>query len=469
MIFFPQMRMLPFFRRCSSSSSRSLLGAAGGYEALKQERGLVEDAAQSAVVQRFEVLRAALADGGGGGEVPTSLYLYGGPGLGKTLLMDLFLDSVDSARTPTRRVHFHSFMLDVHARLHALRGTVDPLVAVGEAVGAELSGGVLCFDEFQVEDIADAVLVRRLFETVMRGGRTAIVATSNRAPTELYKNGINRHLFVPFVELVEREFDVIDMSAPIAATVAGPAVDYRHLARRDAVDGIFSHGRGASDDLRRAVRHHAAALLRRDGDGNGNGSTTLGVAKDVTVAIGESTRTLPVHSVVGDVAGCFTFEQLCGASLGAADFLAISARYPIVALDAVPQLTASLRNEALRFIILIDALYEQNVVLVLASDVAIPDLFALAGDRDVDDEDDDDGGGRKGKGESRVLGEGGSSGRSTTMIGDMEWSATGLLGKSMAELGAQDGVRFASGRAASRLVEMQGAEYLARAMKSFRK
>ena len=451
------------FLRVARRSLSSALPAR--FEALKRERGMMDDARQSALVLRLEALRAALcgSDRVGSTNAPRarSMYMHGLPGVGKTLLMDLFLDAVDD-RVPSRRVHFHAFMLDVHARMHTLRGTRDPLVAVGTAIADELRSGVLCFDEFQVEDIADAVILRRLFETIMLRGSTAIVATSNRAPLELYKNGINRQLFLPFIDLIEEEFDVVDMATAgdgaLRASRDGAEVDYRQLARNDVVVGMFSHGEGGSDALAGAVRTHAAAfvgaLQRADGDA---AAAPQSVKRDVALRVGQGARTLLIPRLCNDVAACFTFSELCGTSRGAADFIALAQRCPIVAVSDVPQLTASLRNEALRFIILIDAMYDANVVLLCAAEVDVGALFALAGTSV------DEGTSFEGR-ESRVVDEGGSSGRSTTMIGGMEWSATGLLGKSMAELGSQDGVRFAAGRAASRLIEMQGGDYLARAL-----
>ena len=477
------------FRRATQAQRRVLSTALPArFAALKRERQLMDDPRQGALVVRLEQMREELCGTRHAErcEAPRSLYMHGLPGVGKTLLMDLFLDAVDE-RVPSRRVHFHAFMLDVHARMHTLRGTRDPLVAVGTAIADELPSGVLCFDEFQVEDIADAVIVRRLFETIMAHGSTAIVATSNRAPSELYKNGINRQLFLPFIDLLLAEFDVVDMATAglgaaggdallVSADAAEPAPtrDYRQLARRDIVAGLFSHGDGGVDALEGAVRMQADAFATVGQQPNSAPAPNDGVQRDVPLRVGRSARTLTIPRLVGGVAACFTFNELCGTSRGAADFIALAEQYPLVAVSGVPQLTASLRNEALRFIILIDALYDENIVLLCAADVDIGSLFALAGDdHGVDDVVDDrqEDGARtnttcssalEGR-ESRVVDEGGSSGRSTTMIGGMEWSATGLLGKSMAELGSQDGVRFAAKRAASRLVEMQGGDYLARA------
>ena len=280
----------------------------------------------------------------------SGVYLWGGVGRGKSMLMDLAFANI--AVEPKRRVHFHEFMLETHARLRAARETEegDPVEPVAEAIAAEAR--LLCFDEMQVTNPADAMMLSRLFGKLLALGVT-VVTTSNRPPSDLYKDGLNRDLFVPFIELVETRMLVVAVDGPI---------DYR-LQRLSGVQvWHVPNGPKATADLSRAF-FQLTDYPVEDRD-------TV-PAEDIEVGGG---RTLHVPKSLKGVA-VFAFKRLVGEPRGAADYLAIARRYHTMIVVGIPVMGPERRNEAARFVTLIDALYEHKVKLLAAADAEPAGLY----------------------------------------------------------------------------------------------
>ncbi len=289
------------------------------------------------------------------------LYLWGPPGRGKSMMMDLFYNNVH--KIPKRRVHFHAFMSEVHHHIRLWResdaktrkinfGTHkgdDPIAPTAKLIASQSQ--LLCFDELQVTDIADAVILGRLFEALF-AHKVILVATSNRAPQDLYKNGINRDLFVPFIHMIEQRTEVVE--------VAGPK-DFRMDRLRGATTYFFPstspQSRADFDDLWRDM-------------------TRLNTEMEAILTVNE--RKLRLARSAGPLLRA-TFAELCAANNGPADYLAIAERYTTVFIEDVPILSPANRNEARRFVGLIDALYEAHIrTVVLAA--AEPSALYPAGD-----------------------------------------------------------------------------------------
>ena len=317
---------------------------------------LVPDPDQARAAERLDALAEALKRWNpdawfGKGAAPRGLYLWGPVGRGKSLLLDLFFEAASVKKK--RRVHFHEFMLAQHAAMRDARAAgagQDQLIAQAAKRVCD-NAQLLCFDEVQVTDIADAMILGRLFERLFESGVT-IVATSNRPPDELYKNGLNRQLFLPFIEQLKQKLDVI--------SVAGPR-DYR-LERLMAAPVYYAPlGPAAEESMDRAWER-----------------LTLGAAPQ-SVMLDVGGRALKVERAAAGVAR-FTFEELCARPLGAADYLEIAERFHAVLLENIPKLSPSMREEAARFRTLIDALYEAKVKLVASAD-APPQTLYPAGDQ----------------------------------------------------------------------------------------
>ena len=284
---------------------------------------------------------------------PRGVYLWGGVGRGKSMLMDLFFDC--AVFHPKRRVHFHEFMIEVHARLRDERAKEqgDPIPPVAEAIAGEAK--LLCFDEMVVNNSADAMILSRLFTALVDGGVT-VVATSNRPPADLYQDGLNREHFLPFIALVEERLDVLGLNGP---------VDYRLERLGGAPTWHVPNGPAATRALSEAFFRLTDFPVE---DRAHVPSTDLDIGG----------RRLHVPKSIKGVA-VFSFRRLCGEARGAADYLAVARRYHTVILVGIPRMGPENRNEAVRFKTLIDELYEHKVKLLAAAD-ARPDALYAAGD-----------------------------------------------------------------------------------------
>ena len=274
---------------------------------------------------------------------PKGLYLWGGVGRGKSMLMDLFTESVEHA--PKRRVHFHAFMQEIHKGMHEARkqGVEDALAPVADKVIREVR--LLAFDEMQITDITDAMIVGRLFEKLFAAG-IVIVTTSNRVPEDLYKDGLNRALFLPFIAMIREKLEVVALESPTdyrQHRLAGAQV-YFHPARtaKGQIEAIWSDLTGGAP----------GAVLRLPVNG----------------------REVELPRFANGV-GRASFWDLCARPLGPADFLAIAAACRVLILEDIPQLSMSNYNEAKRFVTLIDALYEAKVRLICSAAEAPERLY----------------------------------------------------------------------------------------------
>jgi len=309
------------------------------------------------VLGHFEALAGALGRWTPGAwlgrrAAPRGLYVWGPVGRGKSLLMDIFFEA--APMTKKRRAHFHEFMQAQHALLRAARarhsGEQDDLiVAAAKAIAADTQ--LLCFDEVQVTDIADAMLLGRLFEKLFAAD-VVVVATSNRAPDELYKNGINRQLFLPFIAMIKARLDVVALDGPR---------DYR-LERLMSAPVYYSPLGPA------ALAAMDEAWVR----------LTLG-AQAHAVTLDVQGRKLVVDRQAAGVAR-MSFAELCQRPLGAGDYLEIAERFHTVLIEDTPRLTPAMREEAARFRTLIDALYEAKTKLVMSAEAEPSGLYP-AGDQ----------------------------------------------------------------------------------------
>jgi cell division protein ZapE len=335
---------------------------ASAHAALVAAGELRPDPDQKRAVAALDRLAAELAGSGRGllarlfgeDEAPRGVYLWGGVGRGKSMLMDLAFDHVPVE--PKRRVHFHAFMLDVHQRLRKVRTKEegDPIPRVAHAIAAEAR--LLCFDEMQVTNAADAMILSRLFTALLDEG-VAVVTTSNRPPTDLYKDGLNRDLFLPFIELIEATLEVISVNGP---------TDYR----LDRLAGVSTwhvpNGPQATAALAQAFFQLTDYPVE---------DRAKVPSEELDVGGG---RTLHVPKSLKGVA-VFSFKRLCGEPRGAADYLAIARRFHTVIVVGIPVMGREMRNEAARFVTLVDELYEHKVKLLAAADAEPSGLYP-AGD-----------------------------------------------------------------------------------------
>jgi len=333
------------------------------YAALVAAGELKPDPDQKIAVQSLDRLAAELAHDkpgllaklfGRGGDGPRGVYLWGGVGRGKSMLMDLAFHQI--AVAPKRRVHFNAFMLEVHQRLRAARASEegDPILPVAEAIAKEAR--FLAFDEMVVTNAADAMILSRLFTELIEEG-VAVVTTSNRPPRDLYKDGLNRELFLPFIDLIEQRMDVVPLNGP---------TDYR-LDRLEGVDTwLVPNGPAATAALSEAFFRLTDYPVE---DRAHVPSEELAVGGGRSLHVPKSLKGVAV----------FSFKRLCGEARGAADYLAIAQRFHTVILVGIPAMTRDMRNEAARFVTLIDALYEHKVKLLAAADAEPVGLYP-AGD-----------------------------------------------------------------------------------------
>jgi cell division protein ZapE len=331
------------------------------YRTLCHASHLQHDDAQALAAEKLQSLHHAVQDyrpNNGSGSwrdrlgltrrrdpAPQGLYIFGRVGRGKSMLMDIFHDTVDIEHK--RRVHFDEFMLEVHGALHEIRkggGEQDPLGIVAADIAAET--WLLCFDEFQVDNIADAMILGRLFQGLFDAG-VVIVATSNTAPTELYKDKLQRDRFEPFIELLCEKLDVLELDGEY---------DYR----RESLRAMQLYHTPLTPEADSAL-DNAFEQLTAGGHGAPSEITVQG-------------RTVAVPLTSRGVAR-FSFADLCDNPLGAADYLAIAKKFNTLILSGIPYLKPSRRNEAKRFISLMDSLYEHNVNLVCSAEVAPDEIY----------------------------------------------------------------------------------------------
>lgn len=325
----------------------------GRYRALADAGALGADPAQESVARQLDALAASLSGRkpgtlarlfGARETAPRGLYIWGPVGRGKTMLMDLFFETVPAPRK--RRAHFNEFMADVHTRIHAFKQAADgdPIGPVARDLAADAA--LLCFDEFMVTNIADAMILGRLFAALFKDG-VVVVATSNVEPDRLYAGGLNRELFLPFIDLFKERLEVVRLDArtdfrleklagePVYLAPAGPPA-------RAALDRIFT-------SLSGAARGAPAKLM------------VTGHAVDVPQAAGGVAR--------------FAFSDLCSKPLGPSDYMAIAHRYHTVIIDDIPVMNRERRDEALRFVALIDTFYDRRVKLIASAAAQPPELY----------------------------------------------------------------------------------------------
>ncbi|MDP6390860.1 MAG: cell division protein ZapE [Alphaproteobacteria bacterium] len=338
------------------------------YRALRRAGELSHDPIQELTAEKLQSLHNAVkgyrpANGAGGWksrlglarrpeDPPQGLYIFGPAGRGKSMLMDMFFQDAPTERR--RRVHFHAFMVEIHDELHRLRQdpnrrkNSDPLLKIAAGVADE--AWLLCFDEFHISNIADAMILGRLFEALFEHG-VVVVATSNLAPDELYEGGLQRELFLPFIDMIKDRLDVLELASP---------TDYRRAHIHDVEVYHTPLGAEASAALDAAFAELTAG------------------ARAVAEELAVKGRSVRIEKAARGVAR-FDFEGLCGSALGAEDYLAIGDRYHTIVLADVPIMAApELGNEAKRFINLVDVLYEDGVNLVVTAD-AEPDLLCPEG------------------------------------------------------------------------------------------
>ncbi len=323
------------------------------YAARIADGSLHPDPVQEAVLPEFERIATGLATPVKRGlfrkapEPVPGLYLWGGVGRGKSMLMDLFVDSLTG--TAARRVHFHAFMQEIHHAMHKARqsGARDALDPVANAVIGSVR--LLAFDEMQITDITDAMIVGRLFEKLFDAG-VIVVTTSNRVPDDLYKDGLNRQLFLPFIELIKTRMVVHELASP---------TDYRQNRLAESRVYFTPIGPEARADIQ---------SVWQDLTGGPGAPLVLTVNK----------RDVTVPEFRNGVARA-TFYDLCGNALGPADYLALADAVRVLILENVPRLSRQNFNEAKRFVTLIDALYEARVRLI-ASAAAEPEMLYVEGE-----------------------------------------------------------------------------------------
>lgn len=340
-------------------------GPLARYQELISSQALDPDPAQAEAAARLQALSDALTRPRRGLSLfqsrrppPKGLYLWGAVGRGKSLLMDIFFNNTDAAAK--RRVHFHEFMIETHDRIAAFRAADprtrralpgvnrrapdDPMPPVARNIAMDAQ--LLCFDEFQVTDIADAMILGRLFGALFEEG-VVVVATSNRPPDDLYKDGLNRQLFLPFIETLKSRLDIVELKAardfrlerltgaPVYYAPLGPAAD---AAMDAAWQGYICGATERREEIEVKGRRLEAPRVARS-------------------------------------AVRMSFAELCERPLGAADYAALTRRYDTLFLDRIPRLGSEKRNEAKRFVTLIDSVYEARTKLVCSADAEPSALY----------------------------------------------------------------------------------------------
>ena len=363
--------------------------------------------------------------------LPKGLYMFGDVGSGKTMLMDMFYDTLPHNITSKTRIHFHNFMQDVHKRLHAVKMEHGSDLDAVKYVAADIAekGSVLCFDEFQCTDVADAMILRGLLEALMGHG-VVLVTTSNRRPDDLYKNGIQRESFIPCINLLKTSLRVLNLDS---------TTDYRKIPRPPS--GVYHH------PLDKAASSHVEKWFRFLGDLDHDPPHTA-----IHQVWG---RNIEVPKASGSAA-MFTFDELLGRATGAADYLELTRTYHAFIVSNVPRMTHKERDLARRFITFIDAVYESRAKLVLTTAVPLFQLFMSHEEVDEALE-----GGRKGGSVKHAEDHENVDDVMRQMMDDLGMSMNMLKNSNMF---TGDEERFAFSRALSRLSEMGSQEWVERGL-----
>ncbi len=342
-------------------------GPLAAYRRRCAEGKLEADPAQLLAAEKLQTLHNALARNGAQGQgvngrgswrerlgfahravsETQGLYIFGGVGRGKSMLMDMFFAS--ALLEKKRRVHFLAFMLEVHEALHVWRKTAsgDPIPPLAASIAAQ--SRLFCFDEFQVTNIADAMLLGRLFAALFEEG-VVVVATSNAAPDDLYKGGLQRERFLPFIALLKEKLDILELDGE---------TDYRRLRIRDLALYHTPLGPAATQGLAEAFARLTDSALP---------APTKLAAQGREVSLSRAAKGV----------AWLSFDELCRQALGSADYLALATHFHTVLLDGVTVMTRDEHDTARRFMALIDALYEHRVHMIVAAD-DVPDRLYAAG------------------------------------------------------------------------------------------
>jgi len=345
-----------------------MAGVLEQYRSLVAAGELRPDPEQEAAAERLDVFQQELEGTPAGAGLlgkllrrkrqgPRGVYFWGGVGRGKSMLMDLFHQTL--AIEAKRRVHFHAFMIEVHALLREERRKEagDPVPPVAAALARDVR--CLAFDEMVVNNSADAMIMSRLFTNLIVDQGVSIVTTSNRKPSELYKDGLNREHFLPFIALIERELDVLTLNGP---------VDYR----LERLAGMATWHMPLGDEATAQVREAFFRLTDYPPEDSEHvPSAELDVGGGRMLHVPKSLKGVAV----------FSFKRLCGEARGAADYLAIARAYHTVIVVGIPRMGPDRRNEAARFVTLIDALYENRVKLLVTADAPPEELYEAGSGR----------------------------------------------------------------------------------------